>query len=124
MAQMPGWAVGLCVYHGDDALWQVAAIDLRPRGRQAKRDVLAAILTELSVEAFYVSAEMEQASPELWTAYAEVLSPASRRVVSHAEFRALVPTVKYAVRTGEYSPYANPILVGGVGGIVSAAPDA
>jgi hypothetical protein len=39
---MPGWAVGPCVYHGDGALWHVAAIDLRPRGRQARREVITA----------------------------------------------------------------------------------
>jgi hypothetical protein len=42
MAQMPGWAVGPCVYHGDDALWHVTAVDLRPRGRQAKRETIEA----------------------------------------------------------------------------------
>ena len=38
MTQMPGWAVGPCVYHGDDALWHVAVVDLGSRGRQAKRE--------------------------------------------------------------------------------------
>jgi D-ribose pyranase len=80
--------------------------------------VLEAMLSELSVEAYYVSAEMESASPDLWEAYARVLTPAERRIVPHSEFRRLAPTVKYAVRTGEYSPYANLILVGGVAGIV------
>ena len=42
MAQMPGWAVGPCVYHGDGALWHITAIDLRPRGRYAKREVITA----------------------------------------------------------------------------------
>ena len=42
VAQMPGWAVGPCVYHGDDALWHVAVIDLRPRGRGAKREAVEA----------------------------------------------------------------------------------
>ncbi len=37
-AQMPGWAVGPCIYHGDGALWHVTAVDLRPRGRYAKRE--------------------------------------------------------------------------------------
>jgi hypothetical protein len=39
IAQMPGWAVGRCSYHGDDERWHVAAVDLRPRGRQAKREL-------------------------------------------------------------------------------------
>jgi hypothetical protein len=41
-AKMPGWAVGPCVYHGDGALWHVTAIDLRPRGRHAKRETITA----------------------------------------------------------------------------------
>jgi len=39
---MPGWAVGPCLYHGDGALWHVNAIDLRPRGRYAKREAITA----------------------------------------------------------------------------------
>ena len=42
MTQMPGWAVGPCTYHGEVALWHVAAIDLGPRGRQAKREAITA----------------------------------------------------------------------------------
>jgi D-ribose pyranase len=97
----------------------VDRIDLAVRpGLPRTVDVLEAMLTELSIEAYYVSAEMESASPDLWEGYARILAPAERRIVPHSEFRRLAPTVKYAVRTGEYSPYANIILVGGVGGIV------
>ena len=42
MAQMLGWAVGPCLYHGEEDLWHVAAIDLRPRGRQARREAITA----------------------------------------------------------------------------------
>ena len=42
IAQMPGWAVGPCIHHGEVALWHVAAVDLRPRGRQAKREAITA----------------------------------------------------------------------------------
>ena len=42
LAQMPGWAVGPCVYHGDGDLWHVTAVDLGPRGRQAKREAITA----------------------------------------------------------------------------------
>ena len=40
IAQMPGWAVGPCTYHGDGALWHVTVVDLRPRGRYAKREAI------------------------------------------------------------------------------------
>ena len=42
IAQKPGWAVGPCVYHGDRALWHITAVDLRPRGRYAKREAITA----------------------------------------------------------------------------------
>ena len=40
--RIPGWAIGPCVYHADDDLWHVAAIDLRPRGRYANREAITA----------------------------------------------------------------------------------
>ena len=50
MLQLPGWAVGPCTYHGEVALWHVAAVDLRPRGRQAKREAITATgMTEVGV---------------------------------------------------------------------------
>jgi hypothetical protein len=39
---MPGWAVGPCLFHGDDAHWHVTAIDLRSRGRHATREAITA----------------------------------------------------------------------------------
>ena len=30
IGRLPGWAIGPCVYHADDALWHVTAIDLSP----------------------------------------------------------------------------------------------
>jgi len=42
VARMPGWAVGPCQYHADDALWHVAAIDRRPLDREAKREAITA----------------------------------------------------------------------------------
>lgn len=39
---MAGWAVGPCSYHGEVGLWYVAAIDLRPRGRYARREAITA----------------------------------------------------------------------------------
>jgi hypothetical protein len=49
LAQLAGWAVGPCVYHGEEDLWHVTAVDLRPRGRQAKREAITATgTTEVS----------------------------------------------------------------------------
>jgi hypothetical protein len=42
LAQVAGWAVGPCTYHGDGALWHVTVVDLRPRGSYAKRETIEA----------------------------------------------------------------------------------
>jgi hypothetical protein len=39
---MPDWAVGPCTLHAEVALWHVTAIDLRRRGRFAKREAITA----------------------------------------------------------------------------------
>ena len=64
VAQMPGWAVGPCGYHGDGALSYVTAIDHRPRGRQAKRETIAATgATEVgALEALVALLEARQTS--------------------------------------------------------------
>ena len=50
IAAMPGWAVGPCQYHGHDASWRVAAVDLHDRGRYATREAITATgPTEIAV---------------------------------------------------------------------------
>jgi hypothetical protein len=42
IARMPSRAVGPCTCDGDDDAWHVAAVDLKPRGRQTKREPITA----------------------------------------------------------------------------------
>jgi hypothetical protein len=42
-------AVGPCTYYAEEARWHVAFIDLRPRGRYAKREAITATVeTEIA----------------------------------------------------------------------------
>lgn len=59
IAAMPGWAVGPCVYHGDGERWHVAVVDLRPRGRQARREAIAATGTTEAAALDALSALLE-----------------------------------------------------------------
>jgi hypothetical protein len=65
IARMPGWAVGPCTHHGDEARWVVAAIDLRPRGRQAKRASIEAT-GPTEVAALHALVELLEARPLSW----------------------------------------------------------
>ena len=64
LVRMPGWAVGPCTYHGEVGFWYVAAIDLRRRGRYAKREAITATgATEIdALEALAALLEAEKIS--------------------------------------------------------------
>jgi D-ribose pyranase len=82
-------------------------------------DTVKVILEELEVESAVIAEEMERANPKR---YAELMTLLSRAGVtkvtklSHEEFKATMSNgcnVAFA-RTGEATPYANVILIGGV----------
>lgn len=76
--------------------------------------VLEAVKDELVVESYIYASEAEEANPEFVKRIMEILPDLERKKVSHEEFKQLTKKAKTIIRTGEDSPYANIILVGGV----------
>lgn len=77
-------------------------------------DVLDAVLGEMQIEGAIIAAEMESVSPDMHKAIMERLADVAVQVVSHDEFKADTTSTKAIVRTGEFTPYANVILIAGV----------
>jgi D-ribose pyranase len=77
-------------------------------------EVLKATLDEMQVESAIIASEMAQVSPELHKALADMLGDIPVTQVAHAAFKAQTAFAKAVVRTGEFTPYANVILVAGV----------
>ncbi|MDA8202798.1 MAG: D-ribose pyranase [Chloroflexi bacterium] len=77
-------------------------------------DVLEAVLSELSVEGYVVAEEMTTANGRLLTEIERVLSGVPGTRIAQSEFKARVRDAKAVVRTGEYTPFGNVLLVGGV----------
>ncbi|MCL4352791.1 MAG: D-ribose pyranase [Firmicutes bacterium] len=77
--------------------------------------VLASVLEHLTIEGAVLSEEITDRSPELWADIQRLL-PSGIRVsmISHQDFKARLPECRAAVRTGEFTWYANIILIGGV----------
>jgi D-ribose pyranase len=75
---------------------------------------LEALAGTLAVEQVIVARELEQVNGEMQRRVAALWPDVPLRQVSHAELKALVGDARLVVRTGECSPYANAILVGGV----------
>jgi D-ribose pyranase len=77
-------------------------------------DTLRVILTEMKVERAIVAAEMLDVSPELYQLIKELLGKTPIETAPHETFKAQTTSARAIIRTGEFTPYANIILVAGV----------
>lgn len=78
------------------------------------RQVMDAILDETVVEAYTIADEIEEKNPDLLAYIQEKLTGAEEERIPHTELKAMSANVKFAVRTGEFTPYPNIILRAGV----------
>lgn len=83
-------------------------------GVPAFLSVLRAALGELEVQSAVVAAEMAERSPTLYEALREALGACPIETIPHEAFKARTAKARAVVRTGEFTPYANVILVSGV----------
>ena len=79
-------------------------------------ETLKIVLTEMYVERAIVSEDIETVSPDMFRQIQEILSDIPIETVPHTEFKQMVGTTRAVVRTGEFTPYANVILVAGAWG--------
>jgi len=102
---------------------QVSQIDLAvTKGIPDFLSVLQTVLTELSVEKVILAQEIIQSSRKLHDEIIEILSNMEKaeqikieiEYVPHETFKNKTADSKAIIRTGEFSPYANIILISGV----------
>jgi len=91
-------------------------------------DVVKVVLEELEIESVIIAEETKSACPDVHAALQATLAsidnkgnPIRQEIIPHTEFKDLVlngalqgKEVKAMVKTGEFTPYANIILVSGV----------
>ena len=75
---------------------------------------LEVILQEMRVEEAIVAEEMKEASPQVYDEVARLLEDVPITAVPHEAFKERIRTARAVIRTGEFTPYANVILVSGV----------
>lgn len=76
--------------------------------------VLKSVETELVVESFILASEIVDNNPDTLKEIESLMGDKPGKMVSHEEFKKLTTNAKCIIRTGETTPYANIILVGGV----------
>lgn len=94
----------------------VERVDLAYRpGAPAFLDVLDTILAELAVESAALSEDIVEQSPEMFAAVQSRLDSRgiSLELVPHLEFKSRTTMARAAVRTGEFTLFANIILRAG-----------
>jgi D-ribose pyranase len=77
-------------------------------------DTLRVILGELQVERAILAEEFATASPGLFQDVLQLLGAIPYEAVPHTAFKERTRTAHAVVRTGEFTPYANIILIAGV----------
>ncbi len=93
----------------------VQRIDLALReGLPGFLETVEAIFGELQVERIIVAEEAQTVSPQICERLTQIVGDVVVDMVPHAQFKTLTRSAAAVVRTGEFTPYANVILVSGV----------
>lgn len=77
-------------------------------------DVLRAVLAEMQVQGAVIASEMTSRSPAMHAALLAALDGVPVTAIPHEELKARTTAARAVVRTGEFTPYANVILIAGV----------
>ena len=75
---------------------------------------LKVVLDEMKVERVILAEEVKERNPQFLLAIQELLPDVAIEFVPHTELKNRTASARAVVRTGEFAPYANVILVAGV----------
>ena len=78
------------------------------------QQVMDAVLEETQVEFYTLAEEIKEKNPQLLSYIQEKLPGVESEMVSHDTLKKQSEQIKFAVRTGEFTPYPNIILRAGV----------
>ena len=84
------------------------------KGVPGAMQTLRVILEEMQVEKVILAEEVKERNPEFLKEVLAVLPGVTMEFVPHARFKDITSDARAVVRTGEFAPYANVILVSGV----------
>jgi D-ribose pyranase len=94
---------------------QTVRIDLAlTQGVPGALQTLKVVLDEMKVERVILAEEAQERNPGFLAAVRELLPDVPVEFVTHSEFKTRTTSARAVVRTGEFAPYANVILVSGV----------
>ena len=84
------------------------------RGVPGAIQTLKVVLDEMEVEKVILAEEVKDSNPKFLGDVQNLLPGVPVEYLTHSELKAMTKSARAVVRTGEFSPYANVILVSGV----------
>ena len=78
------------------------------------KQVLDAVLDEVQIEGYYLAHEIKEFNPELEEYIKAGLPEAEVEYMPHEDLKKFSGKCRFAIRTGEFSPYPHVILRAGV----------
>ena len=78
------------------------------------QQVMDAVLEEVEVEFYTLAEEITENNQKLLCYIREKLQGVDSEMVSHVQLKEMSKDLKFAIRTGEFTPYPNMILRAGV----------
>lgn len=79
-------------------------------------ETLDVVLTEMCVEKAFVSEEILTISPQMYSEIQKRLPNIPIETLPHLEFKKMTASTKAVIRTADFTPYSNVILVAGAWG--------
>ena len=94
---------------------ETVRIDLAlTKGVPGAVQTLKVVLGEMKVKRVILAEEAKERNPKFLTEVQELPPDIPVEFVTHAEFKTRAGSARAVVRTGEFAPYANAILLSGV----------
>lgn len=84
------------------------------RGNPGFKQVLDAIVAETEVEYYYMAEEIVKKNQVLYQYVTDKMKAVDYKLIPHSDLKELSKKCKFAIRTGEFSPYPNVIFRAGV----------
>ena len=75
--------------------------------------VLKAVLAETKIEFYTIAEDTKTVNPRVYALLADELPGVQREEIPHVELKEMTQNCKFAIRTGEFTPYSNVVLRAG-----------
>lgn len=95
--------------------WDMHIVDLALCGGiPSFNQVFDAVINEVATEYYYLSEDIQAKNPEILKHIQVGMSGVAHEFIKHCDFKEMSKSVKFAIRTGEFTPFANVIITAGV----------